>query len=286
MEKTGLVLEGGGMRGAYTAGALAWLTDNHVTFDYGVGISSGAAYLTSFWQGDKKVPHNMSVNYAADPENVGIKAFRKEGYYVAYKHIFDDDLIGKEHMTVHKLKEEHAPIEVGAYDLDQGKTIYFGSEYLDDNLTVLRAAASLPVASAIVEFDGKKLLDGGIIDMIPIQRAVDNGVTRNLIITTKPADYVRKPASKFVIFLMKIVYKQWPSIVANYKVRHLNYYKQMDLINDLTAKGQALNIRPSRDIKMSRFKGSPENCAKLYQLGYDDMEANKDAILKFLDKGE
>ncbi|NCB32829.1 MAG: patatin family protein [Erysipelotrichia bacterium] len=282
MKMNGLVLEGGGMRGAFTAGALAWLNDNQVTFDYGVGISSGAVYLCNYWMGNKQIPYNMSVVYAANKDNVGLKAFQREGYYVAYKHIFEDDLIGREHMTVQEIRDQKAPIEIGAYDLKQGKTIFFDSQDLDDNLTLLRGCCALPVASAIVDYEDKRLLDGGITTMIPIERSVLHGCTRHLIITTKPADYVRKPTSRIVRCMIRHIYKQYPQVYQDYSIRQLNYYKQIGIIELLEKEKKAMTIRPSASIPISRFRGDKENCQKLYDLGYQDMETKRDDIMRFL----
>jgi predicted patatin/cPLA2 family phospholipase len=282
VERYGLVLEGGGVRGAFTAGALAWLNDQGIRFDYGVGISSGAVYLCCYWEGDTHTPHNMAVKYAGDKENVGLQAFRKEGYYVAYEHIFRDDLLAKEHMSVASLRESGANIEVGAYDLNQGKTVWYGAEALDDELTLLRGCCALPIASAIVDYGGTRLLDGGITKMIPIERSIMQGCTRHLIITTKPADYVRKPAPGIIRFLMKRCYPKYPQVYRDYCVRHINYYKQIGIIDMLVEEGKGLLIYPTVTIPVSRFKGDPENCEKLYALGYQDMETRKQEILKFL----
>ena len=103
MEKYALVLEGGGMRGAYTMGALAWLNDNGITFDYGAGISSGAVGLVCYMEKNKKTPYNMVVKYACNGENVGFKAFLTEKHYVAYNRLFKEDLLGKEHFSVKPL---------------------------------------------------------------------------------------------------------------------------------------------------------------------------------------
>lgn len=286
MEKIGLVLEGGGVRGAYTAGALAWLNDHAVTFDYNVGISSGAVYLCCYLVGDKHSPKNMSTIYAADPKLVGIHALFKCGYYVDYRKIFKESLLDKEHMSVRRIREEHMPMEVGAYDLAQGKTIFFGPEDLDDSLDLLRGTCALPVASEIVEYRGHRLLDGGITKMIPIERALEQGCTKALVITTKPANYVRKPANKLVMLAMKHLYKECPQVAKDYAVRHKNYYAQRHIIDDMVQKKTAINIFPSEEVKVSRWKGDPDNCLALYNLGYADMEAHKEEILQFVKKGE
>ncbi len=282
MEKYGLVLEGGGVRGAYTAGALGWLNDHDIRFDYGVGVSSGAAYLVCYWLRDTETGHKMAIEYAIDPENVGLKAFLKEGHYVAYKHLFKDNFGGKAHMDVTPLRDSHANIEFGLYDLEQGKTIYKGSEGLDNSYDLIRASCALPIASAVVEIDGHHYLDGGITKMIPIERSVEVGCTKHMIITTKPADFVRKPASNAVKMMMKVIYRDYPSVLEDYKVRHLNYYKQIALISELEEQGNALKIYPSQNLPISRWKGNPEDCEKLYQLAYADMEAQKDRIYQFM----
>lgn len=286
MERTGLVLEGGGVRGAYTAGALAWLNDNNITFDYSVGISSGAAYLCCYLCGDKHSPKNMSTIYAADPDLVGITSLLRVGYYVDYRRIFETDLKGKEHMTIQKILDEKPDMEIGAYDMEKGETCFYGPEDLSDDLELIRGACALPVASEVVEYRGKRLLDGGITKMIPIERALEKGCTKCLVITTKPKDYVRKPASKIVTLIMRLIYRKCPQIAKDYKVRHLNYKKQREIIDELCAEGKALNILPSKTINVSRWKGDQKSCIELYDLGYADMEAHKEEILKLLAKGE
>ena len=275
-------MEGGGIRGAYTAGAVAWLLDHNVPFDYSVGISSGAVYQTCYESGNREVLRRMACEYACADDVVGLKALLKEGYYVAYRKLFQEDLLEKEHFSIQKIKAEHPDMEIGCYDLDQGKTIYFTADDLDDDLELLRATCSLPVAAPIVEFKGHRLLDGGITQMIPIERAVEQGCTHTLIITTKPKDYVRKPASWFVKILMRLVYPNDPCVLRDYKVRHLNYYKQIDLINRLLDEKKAIMVYPSRTIEVSRWKGDPQKCEELFDLGYQDMEDRKEEIFRFL----
>ena len=282
MEKYGLVLEGGGVRGAYTAGALAWLSDNNITFDYNVGISTGALYLCCYLVKNKKAAYNMAVNYANSPECVGLRAFKREGHYVAYKYIVDEFLIHKEHLDISPIIDQKMPMDIGCYDLSKGETVYFGPEKMDKELVLLRGACSLPIASAVVEYNGMRLLDGGITKMIPIERALEQGCTKCLVITTKPADYVRKPASPIIKAMMKNAYKDCPQIVKDYGIRHLNYYKQVNIIKNLVGKGDALYILPSENIKVSRFKGDSEKTKKLYDLGYNDMEARKEEIFAFM----
>ena len=285
MEKIGLVLEGGGVRGAYTAGALQWLGDNGIKFDYYVGISSGAAYLCCYLADRPDAAKNLATVYASDPEVVGLHSLFTTGHFVDYNKVFDDELIAKDHLSMDKILKEKPDLEIGAYDLEKGCTEYFGTDDLDEKMMVVRGAASLPIASAIIDFKGRKLLDGGITKMIPIERALEQGCTKCIVIMTKPRDYVRKPASKLIQLAMKFVYRKWPQVAKDYAVRHENYYKQVGIVNDLVKEGKCIDVRPTRTVAVSRWKGDPEKCNELYQLGYDDMEALKGQIFAFM-KGE
>lgn len=282
MCKVGLVLEGGGIRGAYTAGALEWLKDQGIRFDYHVGISSGAAYLACYLADRMDVAKKMATYYTCQKDVVGLKALMKCGHYVDYQKVFEEDMMQKEHMRIHNIIENQLPMEVGCYDLAAGKTIYFNSSELDEDMKIIRGACALPIASAIVEVNGHRLLDGGITKMIPIERALEQQCTKCVVITTKPKDYVRKPSSGFICGLMKIVYKECPQVAKDYKVRDKNYYAQRKIIDDMVEEGKAVNIYPSQTLKVSRWKGDPESCEKLYSLGYTDMEARKEEIYKLL----
>lgn len=284
MERIGLVLEGGGVRGAYTAGCLAWLYDNNIHFDYSAGISSGAVYLSCFLMGQPGIAKNMSTKYACDPNMTGFGAMVHCGHYVDYEMIFEKYLRGVEHMSCQPLIDANPDMEVGAYDLDLGKTVWFRPKDMDPELVLLRATCALPVAAETVEYKGRKLLDGGITKMIPIERAVEQGCTKVMVITTKPADFVRKPASKFIRFMMKRIYKDYPAVEEDYQVRHINYYKQMTMIKDMVADNKAILMYPSETVKVNRFKGDEGKCLQLYNLGYADMEKRKDEILAFMKK--
>ena len=281
-KKTGLILEGGGVRGAYTAGALSWLAEQGIHFDYNVGISSGAAYLALHLSGETELAHRMATEFAVDPKLVGVSAFLKCRHIVDIDRMFKEYLQDEAGYTIKNLRESDIQMETGVYDLEKGETVFYSNQDFDDELQLLQAGCSLPIASSLVEFEGRKLLDGGITKMIPIERALEQNCKKCLIITTKPADYVRKPASKFVCFLMAVAYRKYPSVLRDYRIRHKNYYKQMKIVRTMVEKGRALQIAPSETIKVNRFKGDPEKCEMLYQLGYKDMEARKQEILEFL----
>lgn len=284
MDKIGLVLEGGGMRGAYTAGALSWLIDNHVEFDYGVGISAGAINLCSYLLKDKQFLHDITVKYMSDKKNVGLIPLLKEHRYVGYDYMFDDLLINQVKYDTSLITEKKMNMEFGIYDLNQSKTIFFNASDLDPGLRMLKASCTLPIAGKIVDYKGHRFLDGGISIMIPIDRSIEQGCNKNIVIITKPDGYVRKAASQLMQKMMAFNYPNYPKMVYDYIHRHESYNRQMDLILKQVEENKCILVRPSKTIPVKRFSGDPENLKSLYELGYKDMEARKEEILKFVTK--
>ena len=276
--KTSLVLEGGGMRGAYTAGCLAWLIDNDISFDTAFGISTGAVHLCSFLCGSIDYLYSLSTDYIADKTLVGIRPLLKEGHIVGYNYLFEHILPKIKHYDIEKAKSSKTSAYFGVYDIDEGTT-YINLKDLDPKMDLLKAACTLPVIGKAVKYKGKKYLDGGITKMIPIEAAIDTGADNYLVITTKPKDFIRKPAKAFVKGLMRLIYLRHPNISKDYAVRHLNYQKQIDIINDLVAKDKAVYIYPSQTIAVSRLSGDKADLRTLYDLGYKDMEANREVLL-------
>ncbi|MBR3228104.1 MAG: patatin family protein [Erysipelotrichaceae bacterium] len=280
-KKIALVLEGGGMRGAYTAGCLSWLLDEGIEFDNAYGISTGAFHLSSFLMKSKDFLYRLSTDIIADDTVVGIKPLLSEGTIVGYNYLFDHhlkDVLGYDITDL--IGKTDCNAKYGVYDLGKGETVYLPLEKM--NMRLLKACCSLPIIGHIVKEDGREYLDGGVTKMIPIEEAVADGCTDCLIITTKPLDYVRKPAKKFVVWLMSVVYRNCPSIARDYEERHINYRKQIDLVKKMEKEGHVYYRYPSRTVNVSRLKGDKADLRELYEMGRADMEAGRDAIMKLL----
>ncbi|MBQ6559250.1 MAG: patatin family protein [Erysipelotrichaceae bacterium] len=279
-KNTALVLEGGGLRGAYTAGALSWLIDNGVSFDHAYGISTGAVYLSTYLMGSKENLKYFSTNGITDKRIVGLKPLLRCGHIVDYEFLFDVIMAKELQYDISPLKDIKTDAKIGVYVLEDGKTEYLPVQ--DITMQELKASTSLPIIGKVFESHGKHLLDGGITDMIPIEEAISDGCDRYLIITTKPGDYVRKPAKDFVVKVMKRTYPQCENISYDYKIRHLNYQKQIDIIKGLQEENKAIYVYPSKHSKVTRLGGSQEDLEALYDLGYADMENQKETILALL----
>ena len=280
--KTSLVLEGGGMRGAYTAGALSWLIDQGIEFDHAYGISTGAVWLANYLMKLKENLYVYSVEGITDKRIVGLKPLLRCGRIVDYDFLFDHIMVEERGFDITPLKKCKTKAYIGLYDLGIGKTEYYPIQKM--SLKQLEASTSLPILGKIIEVDGKEQLDGGITDMIPIARSVEDGCNRNLIITTKPGDYERKPAKAAIVQLMKMTYPQCLNISEDYKIRHLNYQKQISMIKELVDKKEAVYVFPSRSSKVTRLGGNKEELDELFALGMSDMEARKEEIYALLKK--
>ena len=279
--KTSLVLEGGGMRGAYTAGALSWLIDHDIEFDASYGISTGAVHLANFLMKSKEDLFDFSVRRITDPRIVGLRPLLHCGRIVDYDYLFDHIMTKECGFDISPLKDCREGF-IGLYVLSKGKTIYYPTREI--SMKQLEASTSLPILGKIVTENGEELLDGGITDMIPIRQAIADQCNRHLIITTKPGDYERKPAKPAIVWLMKVTYPQCENISKDYEIRHLNYQDQIARIRQLEEKKEAVYVYPSKSSNVTRLGGSEEELSELFQLGYDDMENRKEAIFALLDE--
>ena len=278
--KTSLVLEGGGLRGAYTAGALSWLIDNNIEFDNAYGISTGAMYLCSYLLKSKEDLYDFSVKGLTDKRIIGIRPLLRCGRIVDYDFLYDHILIKEKHFDISPLKNIKCDAYIGLYVFEDSRTEYFSVKDIDMN--TLKACTSLPIIGKPVVQNGKTLMDGGISDMIPIGPSIDDGCNRSLIIATKPQSFSRKPAKKAIVNLMKRTYPQCPQIAEDYRIRHINYEKQINMIRDLQNNNEAVYICPSQSSNVTRLGGKQEDLDKLYSLGYSDMENQKEEILTLL----
>ena len=276
--KTSLVLEGGGMRGAYTAGCLAWLLDNGITFDSAYGISTGAVHLCSYLMKSKELLYDCSTDYIADQQLIGIRSIMREKTYVGYNLLFSK-ILPEAGYFIKNAKHSGCDAKIGLYDLDLGKCVYISVDQIDDKMELLKASTTLPIIGRVVHYDGHMLLDGGISEMIPIRQAIEDGNEKHLVITTKPKDFVRKPASAAIVNLMGMTYPKHKCVKEDYAVRHLNYNSQVDEIHQLETENKAIHISPSKTIPVKRMTGDKPSLRLLYDLGYGDMEARKDEII-------
>lgn len=280
----GLVLEGGGMRGAYTSGVLEMMMRENLHFDYIAGVSAGALTAMSFISRQPRRNYDIFVKYVSDPRYLGVSHLRKEGSIFNFDFILGEltqDILPFDFDT---FWHDEARFMIGTTDCVTGKPLYFDKESLlgDPKLTPLRASSSLPMVSPIVEFGGYKLLDGGIADPIPIERSIADGNEYNVVVLTRPADYVKKPLSNAYFFAKR--YTEYPEFVEALLKRHEVYTRQQRLVEQLERDGKAVVIRPIAPMRVGRFERNPERLAALFDNAMIECNPKLPLIKKLMEK--
>ncbi len=268
MNKVGLVLEGGGMRGLYTAGILDFFMEKDLYFPYVIGVSAGACNAASYISKQKERSKRINIDYVKNPRYLSYRNLVKEKSIFGMDFLFNEipnKLEPFDYTTFHSSEQRFI---IGTTDCETGNPLYFDKNKCKDILGVLRASSSIPLLSPIVEVEGKKLLDGGVADSIPIKKAIEDGFKRNIIILTRNKEYRKKPY-KFKLFV-KRSYSKYPKLVDKIFNRYKIYNNTLDYIEELENKYKAFVIRPSKPLKVDRLEKNPQKLKELYKMGYED----------------
>ena len=279
--KTGLVLEGGAMRGMYTAGVLDVLMEQKIQMDGVIGVSAGAVFGCNYKSGQIGRTLRYNLKFCGDKRYGTIHSLLKTG------DIYDVDF------CYHQIPEVIDPFDNDAFmknptefyvvctDVNTGKAVYHKcTDCGREDLKWMQASASMPLVSKIVETDGYQLLDGGIADSIPVMWFRRQGYKKNLVILTRPDGY-RKKKMKFQ-GAVNLMLHRYPNLAKAMARRYKVYNKTLDRIEELKTKGEVMVLCPSRLIEVSRLEKDPEKLKTLYQLGREDAMKNLDQIRAFL----
>lgn len=285
--KVGLVLEGGGMRGAYTSGVLDALMDEKVKFPYVIGVSAGANNGANFVAEQRERNKKVFVDYVSDKEYSGFKHLIRKRSYFNMEFLFEklpNELVLFDYETFSK-----SPVvfKVCVTDCETGKPVYFcKSEYECKffGQRILRASSSLPVISMPVEIEGKKYFDGGISDSIPIQKSIDDGNQYNVIVLTRNKEYRKEPAK--IGRLGRKLLSKYPRIIETLKTRYKRYNKCLDEIDKFEKKGKVFVFRPIKEIEVDRLEKNIEKLNNLYQQGYMEAREQMNDFKKWLNNIE
>lgn len=269
MVEAGLVLEGGGMRGIYTAGILEYFMEKNLYFPYVIGVSAGACFGASYLSRQKGRNRKVNIDYVADPNYLSFQNFLKHRQLFGMDFIFDElpnKIVPFDFARYESGLEEFVVVTT---DCETGQPIYFNKDNTGkDLLTILRASSSLPFIAPIIEYKGKHLLDGGITDSIPIKKAVDDGYKKNVVILTRDGTYRKKKSS--IRWLLNRSYKPYPKLIDAVINRHEMYNETLAYIEEKERSGEIFVIRPSSPIKVGRIERNAKKLEDLYSLGIDD----------------
>lgn len=279
--KYGLVLEGGAMRGLFTAGVIDVLMENDIKLDSMVGVSAGAAFGCNYKSGQIRRTIRYNTRFCKDKRYCSKRSLIKTG-----------DLFGADfcfHTIPDKLDVfdnaafEASPVEfwVVCTDVATGKAIYHKSTHMDyDELEWIRASASMPLVSRIVEVGGHRMLDGGIADSIPLKFMESRGCEKNVVVLTKPRDYIKKPMKIMPVINTK--YHKYPEFVKAVANRHKMYNNELKYIRSAEEEGRAFVIAPPESLPIGHLEHDPEVMLEAYRIGRRIANENLDKLREFL----
>lgn len=276
----GLVLEGGGMRGVYTCGVLEYFMERNLYFNYVIGVSAGACNAVSYISKQKGRNKKVNIDYVKDYRYMSIRNLIKERSFFGMNFIFDEIPNSEVPFDYEAFYKSKIRFLVGVTDCKTGKPFYFEKEDINDKFYPLRASASLPMISPILNIKGGEYLDGGISDSIPILKSIKDGNNKNIIVLTRNIEY-RKNPTKFTQ-LIKLKYRNYPELIEAILNRHKSYNKTLDYIEKLELQGKVIVIRPSHAIKVGRLERNKEKLLQLFTNGYEDAENYYNKIKDFV----
>lgn len=277
--KTGLVLEGGGVRGIYTAGVLDVFMEHGIAFDGVIGVSAGAIHGCSYLSGQKGRSIRYYRNYVKDPHFMSIRSWLKTGDIVGAEfcyHTLPDELDVYDHEA---FLRNGTPFYAVCTNVETGRAEYLRLTDMRSQIEALRASASLPYFSRIVELDGKKYLDGGCADSIPVDAFRDMGYGRNVAVLTRDAAYRKSPE---MARLTRLVYRKYPAFIRTMERRHLMYNAQLERIAQLEMEGSVFVIRPEIPLDIGRLETDVDKVQRAYDQGRADAEKALPALRAFL----
>ena len=264
--KTGLVLEGGGMRGVFTSGVLDAFMKHNLYFKYIVAVSAGACNGMSYVSRQPRRARVSNIDYLARYRYIGLRHLVTQGC------IFDQELL------YDKFPNELLPFDFDEYfkhsqsfemvttNCLTGQAMYLSEAHdRQRSLDIVKASSSLPFVSKIVNVDGLPMLDGGIVDSIPIHRAIETGHDHNVVILTRNKGWRDTGKARKV---PAFIYKNYPRLRVALSHRLKVYNAQMDLIDRLEAEGRITCIRPLRPMEVGRIENDVMKLERLYEEGF------------------
>lgn len=278
MEKTGLVLEGGGMRCVFTAGVLDYFMDHHITFDYVAAVSAGAAAAACYLANQPTREKQCLIDLYKKYRYISLKNWITKKNMIDYKLIFDDFSFKILPFDFQTYFNNPTQCEMVTSNCRTGEANYLDERQSPERLTAIcRASCAIPIVSQIADVDGEPMLDGGISDPIPVHRALEQGCTKTVVVLTRNPGR-RSPYTNIPI--PPILFHKYPKIRAKMRTRGRLYNEQMAFIEEKQEKGELLVIQPMKKLKASAVERNIDKLQALYEEGYECAKSIHDFLEK------
>lgn len=282
MYQAGLVLEGGGMKGVYTAGVLDFFLEKNIELSAVYGVSAGACHMCSYLSKQKGRALDISIDYLDSKKYCSVESLLTTGDLfnadTCYK-LIPDYLYPFDHEAFGQYKGKAYSVVT---NIVTGRPEYLRLRDMRKDITMIQASASLPLVSRNVKINGKLYLDGGISDAIPLQKSIVDGNCKNIVVMTKEEGYVRTAASPAQLALLKARYFKYPKVYELMAERHRNYNNCLEYIERQQENGQAFVIRPKQKSNVGRIERDKEKMIALYKEGYQDAADCYEELMAYL----
>jgi predicted patatin/cPLA2 family phospholipase len=283
LENSGLILEGGGMRGVYTAGVLDVFMENDLYFPYVIGASAGACNAVSYLSRQHGRNRTVNLEYSSHPEYISYKnwLFKKKGLF-GMDFIFNElpnRLVPFDYEAFKKSQERFVVVVT---DCRTGEPVYLNREDYSkmDISMVLRASSSIPFIAPMVELEGKHVMDGGIADPIPVHKAMKDGVIKGVVVLTQNHGYRKKKPK--MTWVTKRFYPDYTGLDESLRGRYIKYNATLDYIEEEEKKGNLFVLRPLEKMKVKRIERDPKRLGVLYEHGRKDAIDQLDNLRNWL----
>lgn len=277
--KIGLVLEGGAMRGMFTAGVLDVFLDENVHIDGAVTVSAGALFGINYPAKQRGRVLRYNLKYLNDKRYMGLHSLLTTGNIVNRDFAFYELPFTLDPFDQETFAQSQFDFWVTLTNVESGEAEYVKISDAFAQMEALRATSAMPMVSKMVEIDGKKYLDGGIADSIPLQKCIELGYDKIIVILTRPLDYRKKPSSTA---LFKWFYRKYPKLIERWQNRYAEYNQAVEQVIKLQEQQQIFVIRPSQTLAVSRLEKDPNKVKAMYDLGVNDAMQLMPSLKRFL----
>jgi rssA protein len=280
--KGAMCLEGGSLRGLFTAGVLDALLDNEVYIEYVNGVSAGSMNGMNYISRQKGRSKRINLKYLHDKRYISYKNMFKSRQIFNFDFLFDDISNKYDIFDWESFNDKTKKYEVVATDVITGESKFFDKNNCSDIISAVKASASMPVMSKMIDVEGRKYLDGGISTSIAYKRAFDVGYSKAIVVLTREEGYRKKPVNKINESIYKRYFKPLPNLVEKLMTVPERYNKMQEEMEELAKEGKLLIIRPQNKVTVQRLEHSSVKLEKLYNEGYEVGSKNIENIKNFI----
>lgn len=279
--RVGLVLEGGAMRGMFTAGVLDVFMEQGIDVDCVVGVSAGALFGVNYLSGQKGRVIRYNKRFNGDKNYLGIRPLLREGNIVNTKYAYEEVPRRLDPFDNEAYMKSPTDFYAVVTNVETGEPEYVQIKDPFEQMDVLRASGSMPIVSKLVTVGEKKYLDGGISDSIPFQWLHGQGCDRLVVILTRDMEYRKKPMSKLPI---RLFLKKYPKVAGRLLERHTAYNNAVETLMQWEQEGKAFVIRPSKTLEIERIEKDPDKLQAVYEQGRKDGSSCLTQLKKYLEE--